>query len=184
MPVKPSWNTHADNDNQPQPSKETTMRLSESEFSALIASNPDLHPPAPVERKQRIAPTPSEHEEQVALFAWKDANMGQWPELRTMFAIPNGGARAAVVGKMLKQEGVCAGVPDICLPVQRRGPDGRSYGCMFIELKRADHSNNPTPLQKAWLDMLRAEGQFVIVCYGADDAIRAITTYLGHGSPV
>ena len=43
----------------------------------------------------------SEHDEQVALFEWAAMNRSRIPELKLMFAIPNGGHRhKAVAGKM------------------------------------------------------------------------------------
>lgn len=126
-------------------------------------------------------PAPTEHDDQVVIFQWAAANEGRWPELRLLAAIPNGGARSVVTGALLKAEGVRAGYPDMVLPCQRTGPDGRVYGALFVELKRVDHSNAPSPLQKAYIDMLRAEGNHVIVAYGANEAITAIAYYLALG---
>jgi hypothetical protein len=117
--------------------------------------------------------TPSEHDEQVALFAWAAVNEAVHPELANMFAIPNGGHRHLAVAAMLKQEGVRAGVPDCFLAV-RRG----QWGGLFLELKRADRTNHATPAQEQWSERLRAAGYLVVICYGADDAITAIQTYL------
>lgn len=72
-------------------------------------------------------PTPTEHEEQVTLFAWfrmRHAGM-------LMYAIPNGGARSSITGARLRDEGVLAGVPDIFLPC----PSGGKHG-LYIEMKR------------------------------------------------
>lgn len=116
---------------------------------------------------------PTEHEEQVALFQWAAANEGAMPELAMLAAIPNGGYRPMATAAMLKMEGVKAGYPDIVLDV----PRGRWHG-MRIELKRADRSNHPTPAQREWLDRLRAHGYMAVCCYGAQEAIDAITAYL------
>ncbi len=124
------------------------------------------------------AAQPSEHDEQCALFAWAAAMEGAHPELACMFAVPNGGARHPAVAAQLKAEGVRDGAPDIFLPVMRRGVDGRTWGGLFVELKRADHSNGPTPEQRVWIERLRSYGYRALVCYGADEAIAAILAYL------
>lgn len=66
---------------------------------------------------------------QVALFQWARLQECVRPALGLLHAIPNGGARPAIVGKdgrrfsvsaaRMKAEGVKAGVPDVCLPVGR-----------------------------------------------------------------
>lgn len=69
-----------------------------------------------------------EHELQVQVMKYLNL---QYPELdRQIFAIPNGGARDAVTGKKLKDEGVLAGVWDLFVGV----PSGDYHGC-FIETK-------------------------------------------------
>lgn len=129
--------------------------------------------PAPAQRVSLACPT--EHDEQVALFAWADAAQAEHPELSLLFAIPNGGARHPAIGGKLKAEGVRAGVPDVMLAC-RRG----QWGGLFIEMKRADHSNGPTPEQAAWIEHLRRAGYMAIVAFGFTEAQRAIVTYLAQ----
>lgn len=113
----------------------------------------------------------SEHDEQVALFQWARMNEGRWPELRWMFAVPNGGQRAMLTAIKLKAEGVKAGVPDIFLPCPVGG-----YAGLWIEMKAG--SNKPTAEQRQWLDALREMGYCTAVCWGADEAIRTVESYL------
>ena len=158
----------------------------------LLARNPDLHikddgrgsRPAPYRlteardlpgQRQRPSTAPTEHEEQVALFAWAAANEGAHPELAMLHATPNGGYRPMATAVMLKSEGVRAGYPDVSLDVSR----GRWHG-LRLELKRADRSNHATPEQLDWLDRLRHYGYCALVCYGADEAIAAIQSYLAQ----
>ena len=124
------------------------------------------------------ATIPSEHDEQCALFAWADANVDRWPELALMFAIPNGGHRHPAVAAQLKAEGVKAGVPDVFLPALTR-----EWGGLFIELKRRDHSNGPTPEQREWIGRLNTAGYRAVICYGADEAVNAILDYLAQNGP-
>ena len=80
--------------------------------------------------------------------------------------------------------GTCSSVP-LCTPVLwyvcvyvRPGPDGRVWGGLFVEMKRADHSNGPTSEQRLWLERLRNAGYMAAVAYGAAEAIAVIENYL------
>lgn len=149
------------------------MNLTATAYETLLRTNPDLAgPPLP---KPRRGQAPTEHEEQSAVIRWAAATTGVRPELRLLFAIPNGGMRDKRTAAMLAAEGVRAGVPDLFLPVARQGAFG-----LWLELKRADRSNHPTPEQCAWVSALRAEGYRAVVCYGAAEAIAALTDYLGE----
>lgn len=118
-------------------------------------------------------PAPTEHEEQVRLFEWAAANEEEIPALRNLVAFPNGGYRPMATAAMLKREGVKAGLPDMALFCKRGG-----YGALFIELKRADRSNGCTLEQCDWIDRLCNYGYQALVCFGAQEAINAITHYL------
>lgn len=122
---------------------------------------------------------PTEHEEQVALFAWAEANEARWPGLANLFSVPNGGYRPMVTAAQLKAEGQKPGVPDCFLAVPRPGVNGKGYHGLFLELKRSDHSNHATPLQKEWIDRLRQWGYQAVICYGTQEAIDVIKAYLG-----
>ena len=154
----------------------------------LAKENPRLHPGA-IDGQQMaqaiasMAPAlqsafqraPTEHEEQVALFQWAEANEGTMPELRNLVAFPNGGYRPMATAAMLREEGVKAGLPDLALFCQRGGK-----GAIFIELKRRDHSNHATDAQRDWIERLRAAGYMAVVCYGAQEAIDVIASYLAQ----
>jgi len=158
----------------------------------LAAENPRLHPTAidgqqvaqaiakmAPALKSAFQPVPTEHEEQVALFQWAEANEAQYPSLAMLAAIPNGGYRPMTTAAMLKAEGVKAGYPDCFLAVPRPGVNGKGYHGLFLELKRSDRSNHATALQKEWIDRLSQYGYKAVVCYGAQEAIDAIKAYLG-----
>ena len=120
---------------------------------------------------------PTEHAEQVAVVRWADAMAGLFPPLGLLLAIPNGGARTAVTGARLRAEGVRRGVPDLLLPVARRGHHG-----LWIELKRQGATaSRTTPQQRWWLERLREEGHSAHLCAGAREAIETIEWYLGIG---
>ena len=94
----------------------------------------------------------SEHEHQKAVIEWAEVKSGQYPELRLLYAIPNGGHRHKAVAAKLKAEGVKPGVPDLCLPV-RRG----EYSGLYIEMKAKWHGikrpqrPEPSEEQRWWL---------------------------------
>ena len=71
-----------------------------------------------------------EHQIQVGVFQWIDLQKEIYPALKNAFAIPNGGSRNEIEAKNLKDEGVRAGVPDICLAYPSNG-----YHGLFIEHK-------------------------------------------------
>jgi hypothetical protein len=73
----------------------------------------------------------TEHAHQVALFMWASQNLDKYPELKWMYAIPNGGERNIAVAGRLKAEGVKSGVSDVCLPVARSVFHG-----LYIEMKK------------------------------------------------
>ena len=153
------------------------QEAAQTEMAAIFALGA-AGDPGEVTRRQLEGAAPHEHDEQAALFAWAAANEGRYPELALLFAIPNGGHRHPAVAAQLKAEGVRPGVPDVFLPAVRPGPDGRVWGGLFVEMKRADHSNGPTPEQRLWLERLRNAGYMAAVAYGAAEAIAVIENYL------
>lgn len=113
----------------------------------------------------------SEAQEQIALIQWANLQSGKYPELALLYHIPNGGSRHPAEAARLKQQGVRAGVPDLCLPVARGG-----YNGLYIELKAG--RNKPTPLQKEWLSWLNQQGYRAVVCWGWQAAKDEIMAYL------
>ena len=125
------------------------------------------------------SPLPTESQEQTCLFRWAQMQQGRWPELRLLYHIPNGGSRHQLEAAHLKQQGVRAGVPDLCLPVARDGCHG-----LYVEMKRL-RGGRVSPEQVAWMEALQAEGYMVAVCQGWEMASEVILRYLkgcdGHG---
>jgi len=113
--------------------------------------------------------------EQRHLFTWAGYAKGKYPELRSLFHIPNGGRRSRVEAAILIGLGVRSGVPDVCLPVSRGG-----YGALWIEMKarREDGGKAPTKNQYRWGEWLVEQGQAWVVCFGFAEAKHAILTYL------
>ncbi|UPG86835.1 VRR-NUC domain-containing protein [Luteibacter aegosomatis] len=130
----------------------------------------------------RAMPLPTEHEEQAALMEWAGINAVRAPELRLLFAIPNGaalaskstgpGRRFSRQAMKLRAEGLKSGVPDLCLPVAR----GKYHG-LFIEMKRVK-GGTLSPEQKEWLQRLADQGYCAVRCNGWWEARTAILQYL------
>jgi len=116
---------------------------------------------------EQIGKGKSEHAQQAALFCWAAA----YPELKWMFAIPNGGTRDRITAGKLKAEGVKAGVADIFLPVGKENSNG-----LWIEMKNAigKPSDKQVEFQK---DMVRA-GYAHVICHSWEEGRDAIVTYM------
>ena len=113
-----------------------------------------------------------EAREQEALFRWAAYERGKWPELETMYHIPNGGSRNKAEAARLKAQGVRAGVPDICLPAARG-----CYHGLYIELKRRN-GGRVSEAQREWIEYLENAGYCARVCHGWDEARETIEKYL------
>ena len=113
----------------------------------------------------------SEHDLQKHICKWAKLMEGQYPELRLLHAIPNGGQRHVLVATKLKAEGVKAGVPDICLPVARGG-----YHGLYIEVKRS--GGKPSLSQSGWIADLVEQGYRVAIINDAQTVKDLIITYL------
>ena len=120
--------------------------------------------------------TAKEAAEQEALFEWAKLMTPRYPELRYMYHIPNGGYRLKAEAARMKKQGVKAGVPDIFLPAAR----GKKHG-LYIELKAG--KNKTSQPQEEWIEALEKLGYTAVVCYGWEEAAKAIVKYLSVFSP-
>jgi hypothetical protein len=115
---------------------------------------------------------PKEGIEQKYLFIWARYESGKYPELELLYHIPNGGSRNKLEAARLKEQGVKAGVPDLCLPVARGG-----YHGLYIELKRLK-GGRLSAEQKELIPKLAAQGFCVKECKGWVAASEEIEKYL------
>ena len=88
-------------------------------------------------------------------------------------SIPNGGARNAVTGAIIKREGAVRGVADLELNIARGG-----YHGLKIEMKTA--KGRQSPEQKAWQKAVEAQGYRYAVCRNFDDFYNLIEWYLSQ----
>ena len=127
----------------------------------------------------QLAKSGTEDAHQVALFCHVQSLLVRWPVLRWLHAIPNGGDRNPAVAGRLKVGGVKRGVPDIFLPVAKRG-----YHGLYIELKKPgrekDARGGLSVEQDEFKRDIEAQGYAVIVCYGWEQAAKVIEGYMSH----
>lgn len=100
----------------------------------------------------------------------------EWPELRWLFAVPNGGWRAKRTAAAMKAEGAKPGVPDYLLPVQR----GEHVG-LAVELKTA--TGRVQPEQREWLAVLAEQGWHTSVARGWEQAWDVVRDYMALEPP-
>ena len=115
-----------------------------------------------------------ESDHQQALFVWAKLMQSQYPELKLLHSIPNGGKRNLTEAVRLKKEGALAGVSDIFLPVSRGGFHG-----LYIELKVK--GGKASDSQEWWIAETTKQGYYSVVCVGWIEAKEVIEEYLGMG---
>lgn len=110
---------------------------------------------------------PSEHELQVACVNWFRL---VYPEY-LIYAIPNGGYRAATTAKLMKAEGQTAGIPDLHIPIARSG-----YNSLYIELKNGK-AGRLSDHQKAMHEKLTNLGNKVAVVRDFEQFVKTTKEY-------
>lgn len=113
--------------------------------------------------------TGSEFYEQVKLVVWLERNRDRFG--LKFYSIPNGGYRTPTEAVKLKRTGVSPGVPDLCIPKSKG-----SYHGLYIELKRVS-GGKISDFQREWIDYLKKEGYYAVVCNGFEEARNAIEKY-------
>lgn len=115
----------------------------------------------------------TEAQHQATLIKWtQQSTIRQaFPELALLYHIPNGGSRNPIEGKHLKSQGVKSGVPDLHLPVNRKG-----FNSLYIELKT--EKGRPSENQKWWIERLKEQGNYACVCHGWKEAKDCLLWYL------
>lgn len=113
----------------------------------------------------------NEAEHQMNVIAWSQLHRDEYPVLKLLHHIPNGGKRDKVEAKRLKQQGIKPGIPDLCLPAAR----GEYHG-LYIEMKT--ENGRLTDEQKWCGEQLLEQGYFWEVCHGWESAVRVLEWYL------
>lgn len=96
----------------------------------------------------------------------------QYPGIASLLiAVPNGVRTSATQGRILKAEGMLAGVADLLLLLPRHG-----YGCLCIEMKTDKGLQSDS--QKAWQQATENAPNKYVVCRDFYDFKQQIETYL------
>lgn len=90
-----------------------------------------------------------------------------------LFAVPNGGARSLVEARIMKAEGVTAGVSDLILLVPRG-----DYNALCIEMKTQSKNSKQRDMQIEWQRQAEANGSKYVVCRSIEDFITEVNDYM------
>ena len=91
-----------------------------------------------------------------------------------IYAIPNGGQRNVIVASKLKAEGVLSGVPDLHIPMAKKG-----YNGLYIELKNGK-AGKVSDNQQTIMDKLQSEGYRCEVCRSFDEFRNVVDDYMNQ----
>lgn len=117
-------------------------------------------------------PVPREHQEATAFMDMVRLHEHAHPDLRWLFAVPNGGYRNPITAKKMRAEGCRPGVYDYCWPLRTQ-----RYPGLFLELKRL--TGKPSPEQVEFGAWAAAQGYRVAVCKGWIEAWGCVCEYGG-----
>lgn len=132
-------------------------------------SAPKFRKPA---KRRRARTGCSEHDEAVMFWRMVTVHESGYPDLRMLFAVPNGGARSKATGGKLKAEGVRPGVSDYIALVPRNGFHG-----LVLELKTA--KGVVSKEQNAFIAAARIAGYRVEIARGWAEAWEVVCSYFG-----
>lgn len=118
-----------------------------------------------------------EDREQAAVFAVLDSLVDEYPACGLVFHPPNGGARDARAGAMMKRAGTRRGVPDIICPILPAWNDYASPpGPLAIEMKAP--GGRLAFEQRQFLAGLQGAGWRTEVCYSAGEAVKVLADHM------
>lgn len=112
----------------------------------------------------------TEHEIQCEVVEFCRLNK-EYPDLKMIYAIPNGGKRGKKLAGELKMEGVKAGIPDLCLPIAKDG-----YFGLYLEMKKPGGVTSDSQIEV--MGNLKRLGYKTVVCYSSEEAIDILYTYI------
>lgn len=125
---------------------------------------------------EQLASSGSEDAHQSALFCQAALNFKKYPQLKWMHAIKNDNGHRRVA------QGVRAGVVDVFLPVPMQTQWAKMFAGLYIELKKPSRkkelNGGLSDKQIEFLDYARKAGYKTAVCYGWQEAWKAIEEYL------
>lgn len=134
---------------------------------------------------EQLASSGSEDGHQAALFCWAAENVGKYPALKWLHAIPNGGQRHIAEATKLVATGTRSGVLDTFLPWPVKIPIwniATTYHGLYIEMKKPEHRNKRdggcTKEQLEFIVYASGAGYYCKVCYTWEEARDTLINYL------
>lgn len=131
---------------------------------------------------EMLAASGSEDGAQQAVFCWSAMNVGIYPDLKWLHAIPNGGQRHIAEATKLVATGVRSGVWDIFLPLPIQTEWAKQYAGCYIEMKEPSKKNKKngglSDDQLEFGKYAKAMGYMCIVCYSWEEARDVLIKYL------
>ena len=117
-----------------------------------------------------------EHRIQAEYFRILALNEAEYPSLKFIHAIPNGGLRNVIVATQMKREDVKRGVPDIFIPMCKTYKKDIVFCGCYLETK--SETGTLTKEQKEFSAFLQSQNYIYKVCRSVDVLINATEIYL------
>ena len=136
----------------------TQQRFTSAQFQALAASK----------RRKILGAEGTEHHLQVECVRWFRFKHGKDG---IIYAVPNGGKRTLTEGAIKRFEGMTVGIPDLHIPVPRKG-----YASLYIEMKNGK-AGRLSENQKEMIELLRKFGNKVEVVRTLDEFMAIVDDY-------
>lgn len=131
---------------------------------------------------EQLTASGSEDGHQAAIFCWAASMCGQYPQLKWMHAIPNGGSRYIAEAIKMVAGGLRKGVLDIFLPCSIQTEWAKVYCGLYIEMKtekrRKEKNGGLTKEQIEFIEYAESAGYYCKVCYSWIEARDVILNYL------
>lgn len=112
----------------------------------------------------------TEHDLQKSCIGWFRLKHPQY--LRLLMAIPNAGRRTKYERRMVLEEGIQHGVPDLFLAIPRKGKGG-----LWIEMKNGK-AGGLGDYQKEMIALLEGQGYACAVCHTLDEFMTTVEEYM------
>lgn len=137
---------------------------------------------------EQLAASGSEDGEQAAVFCWSASMYGQYPQLKWLHAIPNGGSRHVAEATKMVAAGLRKGVLDIFLPwsslhyYQYLNEAPKILHGLYVEMKtekrRKEKNGGLTEEQTNFIEYATNAGYYCALCYSWIEAKDVILKYL------
>lgn len=126
-----------------------------------------------MQKKRRGPNKQEERSDQISFILWMRM---VHPKVLTIISPINkfaGDAKQQMIQAVIRKKmGYIKGTLDVFIPKARKG-----YNGLFLEFKK-EKDGKVSPEQVAIIEMLQADGYKTVVCFGYDEAVKAVQQYL------